>query len=302
MKSYAFCVLLCFAVCAVTALPTLNMSGFAWAENLVFDAHGNLYVSDTMTGILWRIHLSADQQSYVRDEFISSGHFHRINGLTVTEDGNTIYAVVELASNKEPWLVSFSINHPNQYQPLVMTPVLGNGLALHFATGLFFTANEGNFVPGKGVVYEINVKQNHTSEAVKYLSGADGVQIDQANNWVYVSEVLSGTMLRYSLANGTLSLNSKFVAPGVGSVDDFCLIANGTQIAAADYTNGQVVQFNSDGSSTSNTLVISNLISPTACKVGSGPQFNNEDLFITEGGGKFPYVHNRRVLEAPFVV
>lgn len=209
--------------------------------------------------------------------------------------------MVELASNQQTWLVSVSIDHPNQFTPLVKTPVMGNGLALHYATGLFFTANEGKFVPGKGVVYEINVPKNQTTEAVRFLNAADGVQIDQTNNWVYVSEVRSATMLRYALVNSTLTLESKFVVPGVASVDDFCLLNNGTQIAAADFTNGQVVQFNSDGSSKSNTVVISHLVSPTACKVGSGPQFNNQDLFITEGGGKLVYVHDRRVLEAPFI-
>lgn len=32
------------------AVPVLNMTGFAWAENLIF-SQGSLFVSDTVTGM-----------------------------------------------------------------------------------------------------------------------------------------------------------------------------------------------------------------------------------------------------------
>jgi hypothetical protein len=34
-----------------STLPMLNISGFSWAENLAFDGHGNLFVSDATTGM-----------------------------------------------------------------------------------------------------------------------------------------------------------------------------------------------------------------------------------------------------------
>ena len=42
---------------AVPSLPSLEVRGFSWAENLVFDGMGNMFVSDATTGDISRIHL-----------------------------------------------------------------------------------------------------------------------------------------------------------------------------------------------------------------------------------------------------
>jgi hypothetical protein len=36
-------------------LPNLVISGFSWAENLVFDGYGSLFVCDSVRGEIWKI-------------------------------------------------------------------------------------------------------------------------------------------------------------------------------------------------------------------------------------------------------
>jgi len=82
---------LCFLLIAATAVvvessgvpkldappspPLLNISGFAWAENLFFDGAGNLFVSDFQTGTLWRIFYDFETGDYVVGPFSSSNSF-----------------------------------------------------------------------------------------------------------------------------------------------------------------------------------------------------------------------------------
>jgi len=44
--------------------PLLNISGFSWAENLIFDGAGSLFVSDFTTGILHKIYFDDSSDSY----------------------------------------------------------------------------------------------------------------------------------------------------------------------------------------------------------------------------------------------
>jgi len=291
--------LACLAVVCVS-LPTLDVRGFSWAENLVFDANENLFVSDTTTGILWRIYLAADRLNYRKDEHISAGSFNKINGLTVSQDGQTLYAVVELAADKNGYLVQIDTNATNSFEILVQTPKVGNGLALHYSSGLFFTTNEGDFVIEQGRIYAIDVARNQTSEAAKFLNGADGCAIDQGNNWLYISEFLGGKIVQYEIrSDGNLRRHNDFSVPGVKSIDDFCLGSNNTQIIGADYQNGTVVIFNADGSSSASYLLMDSLISPTSAKFGVGKDFDNDAVYVTEGGALLAFRRDRRVLQSP---
>ncbi len=86
-------------------LPVLDMSGFSWAENLAFDANGNLFVSDATTGKIWRIFLPPNANSYSRTLHLSG--FDGCLGLVASEDGQQMFSAVKVSI----LLLSFSSSH-----------------------------------------------------------------------------------------------------------------------------------------------------------------------------------------------
>ena len=297
-----FVVAACLLV-AVSCLPVLDVRGFAWAENLVFDGQGNLFVSDTTTGILYRIYLSADKLSYRKDEHVAAGSFNKINGLAISADGSTVYAVAELTSDKNPYLVSIPTTITNTFTPLIQTPRLGNGLAFNPTANVFYTTNEGDFIPGNGIVYLIDLNANTTSTADSIIEGADGCTIDLVNNRLYITEVLKGDVIQYEIrSDNSLRRQNNFNVPGIGKLDDITLSADGTQLYGADYGNGTISVFNADGSSTAPVILMDSLVNPTAVKFATGPDFNSTTVFVTEGGGFFAFRRDRKVLQSPYAL
>lgn len=56
--------------CSVLVIPIAT--GFAWAENLIFDGNGNLFVSDVTRGEIYRIYYSETNHSYITEAFLSN--------------------------------------------------------------------------------------------------------------------------------------------------------------------------------------------------------------------------------------
>jgi hypothetical protein len=94
----------------------------------------------------------------------------------------------------------------------------------------------------------------------------------------------------------------KYQAPGMTMLDDmsvwsgFCA-SNTSMLYAADFWAGNIVSANADGSGPG-TVLVSGLYNPTSVRPGRGPGFDSgRKLFITEGGGLFPWITSRRVWE-----
>lgn len=65
------------------------MDGFSWAENLVFDGKGNLFVSEPIYSYLYHIYSCNNGTEYCKDIYLRG--FDRIGGLVITPDGETIF-------------------------------------------------------------------------------------------------------------------------------------------------------------------------------------------------------------------
>ena len=75
----------------VAALPILNIDGFTWAENLVFDGNGHMFVSDTVKAEVYKIELCQNATSYCKSIYLHGG-LKGIGGMQVSSDGLTLFA------------------------------------------------------------------------------------------------------------------------------------------------------------------------------------------------------------------
>lgn len=293
----------CYFVLQCTGYPVLNITGFTWAENMAFDGKGNLFVSDTDVGAVYRITLSADGSTYEKYKHISEG-ISKINGLAMGSNPNILYGSAKLKPSRTNWLIEINTNTPNDFRPLVELPVLGNGLAYNNETGILYTTNEGNFLPGNGKVFLIDIVNNSTSVVAEDLEGADGCDIDLLRQYLYISEVLGGRVIRYQInPDHSITELLRYFAPSMKMLDDFCLSANGSQIYGADYKDGRVVVFNSDGSSRRGTVLMENLLNPTSVRFSVGSGFNSSVVFVSEGGSiSLNPPSDRSVLQSPYAL
>lgn len=126
------------------------------------------------------------------------GNFTRTLGLAIDPTGTVLYGIA-IDEQKRSMLIKMDPQRPNIWSPLAVTDKPGNGLAMHFATGLLYTASEGFFVPGNGEVYEIDPSSGKVTSIMSGLFAADGAWIDQQRHLLYISEVVFGKVIIYDL-------------------------------------------------------------------------------------------------------
>jgi hypothetical protein len=305
----------CLAATPTTDFGTLTLvaQGYVWIENIFFDGRGAMFFSDSFRGEAVRVTpSSANETEYETSVWLSG--FHRILGFALTQDNSEMYAVAWL-SPSDFKIIAFNLSVPETWRVVSTTELSGNGLGLDVATNTLYTASEGDFIPGQGVVYSMNmsvVVGNSTAhEATPLLfdhglTAADGLWIDHATRIMYVSEVLNATVRRYDLTNaspqgGRAAMINQFTAPGMAMLDDFsvtsdyCVTAT-TTMFGADFWAGSVFAFPADGSSSNSTELVRGLFNPTSVRPG-GVGFSGDDrtLFISEGGGIDKDMANRRL-------
>jgi sugar lactone lactonase YvrE len=290
------------------SLPHLSISGFTWAENLSF-GRKHLFVSDSGTGILWRVELNAAKDAYTRFKHQSTAFTH-INGLAAL--GGDVYACVELKSNGSA-LVRIDASYDGDagkapFDVVAPTPNMGNGLAFDAAHEKFFFTSEANLArPKRGFVYSVSMHGGDVVvESKDEPPQADGCRVDASRRLLYVSDVTAAKVSVFNIdeASGALALNRTFRAPLMKMLDDFALDASGTLLFGADFQAGNVVQFAADGSTSplAPRIVATDLLQPTSVQFGVAPNFNSSYIYITEGGGVPLVNHNRRVLQSDFAV
>ena len=275
----------CLGVClSGMALPgvvqaePLEVSGFSWVENLAFDGRGNLFVSELNRGEIWRIR--PDGSGGYRTELFLEG-FVKVLGLAATPDGGEMYANAKLADGSYA-LIRFDPEVPGGWDLVVPLPKLGNGLVVE-QSGLVYTACEGSFFPGDGVVYEIDPSSGTWSEIMNDLWAADGVALDQDALLLYVGEVVSGKIWVYDLASRqNLGFFQGVSGRKLEWVDDFTLSDDGEFIFGADFHHGTIVHFQA-GEEDTQEVVYEGFMLPTSVEWGSGPGFHNTSLYVTEG-------------------
>lgn len=272
----------------VTGAPPLELSGYDWAENLDFDANGNLYVSDTERGEIWRVYLAGNTWT---QELYHSGE-SSVGGLAT--DSTFLYATSRDTSGR-CHLLRLLLNAPGAPAVVLATfPSFANGLEFD-QDGTLYATTEGNFLPGTGKVYHIQ-PDGSWEVFVDDLWAADGIAIDRARRLLYVTQVVNNKVLIYQLSDGTL-LKTLSVAPkGQHSLlDDIALDASGENLYGADFGRGEILKIPVNGAAP--TVVLKGLQAPTSLLFGRGPTFNPGSLYITEGGGLTEVDDNQRVLE-----
>lgn len=294
---------------------TLLTDGGEWYENLWFDGNGGLWVTDDLAGKIYKLTRPSWNGPVTKTLWIS-GFKSALGMSNVVGQANRMYAVVRLpdtcvsndgksSNDHGAAVISFDTITPNSYIVALCTPVLGNGFAVNTGSalnGIIYTANEGDFWPGKGVVIQADPTTEASITFDQDLDAADGVFLDQQTQLLYVSEVLKGEIRIYSTLSRTLT--KKYSAPNTKMVDDFCIAyvnwagnASSTPFMfAAGFWNDDVVAFPADGNGPGRILA-SGFYSPTSVRQGRGTGWDNPNsMYITEGGISFGAL-NRRVWE-----
>jgi hypothetical protein len=102
-------------------LPLLNMTGFAWAENMVYNAVAQaLFVSDTTTGTIWKVTLDREHNRYTREVYL---RVLKPTGLCNSEDQQTVYAAVLTRSDNTHQVEAEDL-HANENTAAAVSPVL----------------------------------------------------------------------------------------------------------------------------------------------------------------------------------
>ena len=289
-------------------LPMMNITGFAWAENMLFMPNGlELFASDAITGNIYKITLN-ENDYYETTLWVSSFSGACGFALPFPNDVNTNMFYVGATDKKTKQAGIYVLNSEiaGSVEVLGYTEYQGNGVAIHYESNTLFFTNEGSDLPTHGWIYAMNsVYQEgviYNSTIVQDVYSADGCEIDQANNLLYVSSVDEGIVNIFNInpSTGELSFKNKYKAPTVW-LDDFTLTSDGNTIFGADYFNKTVVSF--DALTGANKVIqFETPFSPTSVRFGVSPNFNSTSFYVSLGGGLTKFVDDRGIIQGPSVL
>lgn len=284
---------------AAASAQTLEVDGFSWAENLHFDGLGNLWVSDSLRGEVWRIQPGAN--GYSKSLFLDG--FSSVLGLVSTDDGQVMYAAANLLADVDNHvIIRFHRDAPGQWTEVAQLPKGPNGLEMD-DRGRLYATTEGNFLPGDGEVYRIDPRTGGVEILMDGLWAADGIAIDRTEQILYVGEVISSRIWMYDLRSDTVIGDFQgLVGKRLMWLDDFTCDPGTPYIYGTDFARGTVVRIE-EGTDLEGRpdIVARDFAPPTSVAFGAGPGFRETSLYVTEGGGVTESVTDRRVVEIPNV-
>ena len=289
--------------------PLLSIDGFSWAENLVFDGKGNLFVSEAVRGEIWRIFLS-ESGNYSKNIHLSEG-LSQVGGMVVSPDAKYLYAGVTF-DDKSQGIINVSTIENDQYTVLTKTMHQPNGFVVDWYRSVFYYTDEGtgHDTPEGGTLRSYNLKTGEEKIAA-YIPSADGAWLDERSGKLYVGELVSKRVHVYSINDTGITLDNIYTGLSeavskLNLMDDLTLDKSGTNsvnmsstvLFGADWTGKAIFKFSLDGSSVSKVDTGSiALYEPTSVRYGFGPGYRSSSIYVTEGGGATPHVVNRRVVE-----
>jgi sugar lactone lactonase YvrE len=298
--------------CRGEDLPQLVFPGFSWAENLVFDGLGSMFVSDAVTGELWRLSLCPNRTEYCGEIHYKNSHeIIQFGGLEVTPDGQTLLAGVTFP-DKTKGLVSMSTQTPQgDYEIIAVTKNQPNGLSCDWSRSNCYFTDEGTGSEEGGSVTSINVKTKVETVVKTQIPGADGAWIDVATKKLDVGELVSLKIAVFDLTEESPVFLGEFdgfssLPKGRHMLDDLTVYSASpgsdvakTVLLGADWTGRSIQMFSVDGSSISEVPLPEGiaLYEPTSVRWGRGPGFDPSSIYLTEGGGATARVTNRRVIQ-----
>ena len=149
-----------------------------------------------------------------------------------------------------------------------------------------------------------------THSVVHDVPGADGAWLDTVNNKLYVGELTKMKIMVFNTAGvdiatfiGEYTGLNEALPSLVHMLDDLTLYSPAdnvgeTMLLGADWTGKQVVLFRVDGGVNCTTVVPPvELYEPTSVRWGKGPGFDENSIYVTEGGGATSRVTSRRVVQ-----
>ena len=284
------------AAVPATAAP-LDIDGYLWAENLAFDGRGGLIVSDAFKGDIWRIEQDGDGGH--RQSLIATG-FDGALGLAYLNVGGPLYAAIRTVDESDPYEI-VAISPDGSVTTIVTLPEQPNGLEADPVTGLLYATTEGDFVPERGAVYEIDPLTYTYSVVMTEIFGADGAAIDVEGRRLYVGEVLSGIIHIYDLEAGEI-IDSFQGLHGrrLQFLDDFELSIDKQSIIGADFMRGTVVRIPIGVDLRGQPeVVLDGFTAPTTVVRGEAPFWDDTSLFVSGGGGFRGFQDNGYVVEIP---
>lgn len=278
-------------------------SGFVWNENLAF-AGGALWMSDAMTGELRRAVRNADGTYNVSVHFAKNQFFDNIAGLVGSADGTTLYAAAHSLANDTHLIIATptSAAGVGVFSVVATLPcdtsscVKGNGLRIY--NDVLYVSAEGDWLPGGGWLFSVDTRTRAVTQMSQgNLWASDGLWISTTGT-LYCGQLFSRELWRVPLPgpNGTVS-----PGPSTGGwLDDFTLdeaAGGGVGLfTGANWLDGRADQWWPNG--TTLTPLITNLTNPTSVRWGIEEEgFPATSLFISEGGGLFPWQTTQRTWE-----
>lgn len=298
--------------CRGEDLPQLLFPGFSWAENLVFDGLGSMFVSDAVTGELWRLSLCQNRTEYCGEIHYQNSHeIIQFGGLEVTPDGLTLLAGVTFA-DKTKGLISLPTQTPRgDYEILATTKNQPNGLSCDWSRYNCYFTDEGTGSEEGGSLTSINLNTEVETVVKTSIPGADGAWIDVATKKLYVGELVSLKIAVFDLSEETPVFLGEFeglssLPKGRHMLDDLTVYSVSadkdvakTVLLGADWTGRSIQMFSVDGSKISEVALPDGiaLYEPTSVRWGRGPGFDASSVYLTEGGGATARVTNRRVIQ-----
>lgn len=303
---FSLCTLITLQHALVSALPTMNIAGFSWAENLIFDNKGEaLFVSENTRGELHRITLCNSGAEYCNAIHLSN-NTKKFGGLSQSEDGNTIYAGVTFKDSSFGIITTTSaVNSHGTYEIYLSTKYQPNGMQIDWKNGYIYYTDTGS---NSLMVVDMKTK---TETLLKTIEGANGVWLDTTGNKLYVGELTSKKVNLFDTsAAGVAVFQNQYAGFSSESIthmlDDLTLYStttstiSNTVILGADYQGHQIKKFTLDGSSIAVIKVpadLGALSEITSVRWGRAPNFDAKSIYVTEGGGLTSKVTNRRVFQ-----
>lgn len=291
---------------------------FTWAENLVFDGIGNMFVSDAVRGELWRIYLCENRTEYCHNVHLDAG-LKDIGGIQISEDGLTIYAGATLNNKSHAIISTPTSGSDGLFKIIALTKNKANGLAYDYERNVLYCTDEGTGSDEGGTITALDLSTNIQTTIKDFVPGADGAWMDNENKLLYVGELLTMHVLVFNTSGISPSNAPIFIAefdafaPLGGlphMLDDFTIDKTSSSsfsslgqnvLYGTDWTGKAVVKCSLDGTSYPPETIAPpegvKLYEPTSVRWGKGPGFDANSLYVTEGGGVLPSQTNRRVLQ-----
>jgi len=265
------------------------ISGFNWAENMVFDNDDNFWITDDFGGALYRLRRGdANRTFWV-------GGFKNALGLAFNAASPQCLLMAVCITSGNCSILNVSTAVPNVYTILTETQGVPNGLVWDARGATVVWTTEGDFVPGEGVIYTYSMGTCSVAVLEKGLNAADGLFLDNATGLLYASEVVAGNVLVFNSTRSNLQPVKKFKAPNMTMLDDFCIVRDISSLygpgygafVGADWWAGNVVAFGIDTPSglTPGTVWATGLTAPTSVRrppKGSAWDTGN-NVFVSEG-------------------